>query len=247
MQPDTKIFIIVPCYNEEKRLQTDFFINFLKDNKNYAFLFVNDGSIDNTLTLLQTNAKENDRFCVLNLEKNEGKAEAVRRGMLYVFENYDCDFIGFWDADLATPLFEIHNFVHIIQKYDCDMVTGLRLMRLGAKVKRKSSRHYLGRIFATVASKTLKLPVYDTQCGAKLYKKQIVKPLFTNKFISKWLFDVEILARYINFFGHQNAIEKIYESPLFQWEDMSGSQLKVKDFVKAPIELWKIRKQYLSK
>jgi len=116
---------------------------------------------------------------------------------------------------------------------------------LGAQVKRKNSRHYLGRIFATVASKILKLPVYDTQCGAKLYKKNIVLQLFEEQFITKWLFDVELLARYINLFGRGNAIEKIYEFPVFRWEDVGASRLKIIDFIKAPLELWKINKKYL--
>jgi len=245
MTPNTYISVIVPCYNEEKRLQTQQFLQFLNENSNFSFLFVNDGSRDGTWDLLQNNAKNNERFLTLNLEKNGGKAEAVRKGMLLAYENIECEYIGFWDADLATPLFEINNFVRIMQENDYDIVTGLRLMRLGAKVKRKNSRHYLGRLFATTASKMLKLPVYDTQCGAKLYKKQIVEPLFKNGFITKWLFDVEILARYIKLFGRENAISKIYEYPVFQWEDIGGSQLKIKDFVKAPLELWKIKKKYL--
>jgi glycosyltransferase involved in cell wall biosynthesis len=237
--------MVIPCYNEEKRLQVHLFLQFLNENKNYAFLFVNDGSKDNTWNLLQKNATENECFFALNLEKNGGKAEAVRKGMLYAAENYEVDYIGFWDADLATPLFEIPCFVNIMQEYDCEMITGLRLMRLGARVMRKGTRHYLGRIFATTASKILKLPVYDTQCGAKLYKKQIVTPLFKTDFITKWLFDVEILARYIKLFGRNKAIEEIYEYPLHQWEDIIGSQLKIKDFIKAPFELFKIKKSYL--
>jgi len=239
-----KTIIVVPCYNEEKRLQTPHFIQFLNENEHCAFLFVNDGSKDNTWDLLQKNVAENERFYALNLEKNGGKAEAVRRGMLYAAEHYDCDYVGFWDADLATPLFEIIHFAETMVKYDYEIITGLRLMRLGAKVKRKNSRHYMGRVFATFASRILRLPVYDTQCGAKLYKKQIVEPLFNNFFTTKWLFDVEILARYVKLFGRKNAIEKIYEYPVYQWEDIGGSQLKAKDFFKAPMELWKIKKRY---
>jgi len=237
--------IVIPCYNEEKRLDQQVFVSFVKKHPSITFLFVNDGSKDNTLEILTQLTNNQENLLLLNLEKNGGKAEAVRRGMLYAAENYDCDFIGFWDADLATPLEEIVHFVRMILRYDFDAITGLRLMRLGAKVKRKNSRHFLGRIFATTASTVLKLPVYDTQCGAKLYKKQIVEPLFKEHFTTKWLFDVEILARYVKLFGHESAIKKIYEYPVYQWEDIGGSQLKAKDFFKAPIELWKIKKRYL--
>jgi len=237
--------IVIPCYNEEKRLNKQAFLDFVKENPFVTFLFVNDGSKDNTLEFLTQLVNNQENLFLLNLEKNGGKAEAVRRGMLHVAENFECDFIGFWDADLATPLKEIPRFVHTILDYDFDMITGARLMRLGAKVKRKNIRHFFGRIFATTTSKTLKLPTYDTQCGAKLYKKQIVQALFEERFITKWLFDVEILARYVKLFGRENALKKIYEYPLYQWEDVSGSQLKAKDFFKAPIELWKIKKRYL--
>ena len=239
--------IIIPCYNEEKRLNKQAFVDFVKENPTYSFLFVNDGSKDNTLEFLTQLTNNQENLYLLDLDKNGGKAEAVRQGMLYAAKNFDCNFIGFWDADLATPLTEIPHFVNAMINNDFDVVTGLRLMRLGAKVKRKGSRHYLGRIFATTASRVLKLPVYDTQCGAKLYKKQIVEPLFKDSFITKWLFDVEILARYIQLFSREKAIEKIYEYPIYQWEDVGGSQLKAKDFFKAPMELRKIKRKYMGK
>jgi glycosyltransferase involved in cell wall biosynthesis len=238
-------FIVIPCYNEANRLNSQSFIDFVSEHSAIHFLFVNDGSKDNTLEILTQLTQHQNNLHFLNLEKNGGKAEAVRQGMLYAAENYDCDYIGFWDADLATPLFEILHFVEIMLKYDYEIITGLRLARLGAKVKRKNTRHYMGRIFATTASNILHLPVYDTQCGAKLYKKQIVEPLFNDSFTTKWLFDVEILARYIKLFGREKATEKIYEYPVYQWEDIGGSQLKAKDFLKAPVELWKIKKRYL--
>ena len=125
-----------------------------------------------------------------------------------------------------------------------DIVMGLRLMRLGAKVKRKTMRHYLGRCFATAASMMLKLPVYDTQCGAKLFRSDVVKAIFDEQFITRWLFDVELLARYKQHYGIEQATQKIYEFPLFQWQDIDGSQLKSRDFFKAPMELMKIRSKY---
>ena len=237
--------IVIPCYNEENRLNKQAFMDFVKENPSVAFLFVNDGSSDNTLDILTQLINNQENLLLLNLEKNSGKAEAVRQGVLYVAENYDCDFIGFLDADLAIPLDEILNFLHIMQRYDFNAVTALRLMRLGAKIKRKFFRHIFSRIFATTTSVLLKLPVYDTQCGAKMYKKQIIKPLFNDRFISKWLFDVEILARYIKIFGRENAIINIYECPLYRCDDLDGSSLKARDFLNAPVELWKIKRKYL--
>lgn len=238
--------IVIPCYNEAKRLDCKTFANFAIHHPDIQFLFVNDGSVDNTLAVLQDMSQQHPNIQYLDLPVNGGKAEAVRQGMLYATKNFDSVYTGFWDADLATPLCEIPNFIKIISEKNFEVITGLRLARLGANIKRKKSRHYLGRCFATTASKALHLPVYDTQCGAKLYKSEIAKILFEQAFITKWLFDVEILARYIQLFGTQMAEEKIYEYPLWSWVDVHGSQLKTKDFIKGPYELWKIKRRYKS-
>ena len=239
--------IVIPCYNEVGRLPIQSFVDFVTSNPSISFLFVNDGSDDDTLGVLNGAVNNNSNLYLLNLERNEGKAEAVRQGMILGVQKFNPDMIGFWDADLATPLNEINNFIQMMNNYNFDIITGLRLMRLGSKVIRDKKRHYLGRIFATVASNILRLPVYDTQCGAKLYKANIVSVLFEEKFITRWLFDVELLARYLHNYGYKKAIEDIYEYPLFQWVDVGKTRLKKSDFINAPIELLKIKRKYLKK
>ena len=241
-----KTIVVVPCYNESKRLRQDDFLHYVEQNDDVAFLFANDGSRDNTLEVLQELTAKHERLLMLDIQPNGGKAEAVRKGMLYAAEQYKPDYIAFWDADLATPLEEIEPMVKWADK-GYDAVMGLRLMRLGAKVKRKTMRHYLGRCFATVASMMRKLPGYDTQCGSKLFRREVVEAILQEHFITRWLFEVELLARYKQRYGVEQAIQKIYEYPLFQWEDVDGSQLKSRDFFKAPLELMKIRKRYKNK
>lgn len=236
--------IVIPCYNEAKRLDCDTFVNYVQTHPDIHFLFVNDGSKDNTAEVLKQLTLSHDQLHFLNLEVNGGKAETVRKGMKHAAENFNADFIGFWDADMATPLYEIDNFLIQQKRKDFDIVTGLRLMRLGAGVKRKKMRHYLGRCFATTASIVLDLPVYDTQCGAKLYKSAVVPVLFSEPFITRWLFDVELLARYKKAFGSEAAETRIYEYPVLAWEDINGSSVKMKDFFKAPYELLKIMNKY---
>ena len=138
--------ICVPCYNESKRLNKAAFLSFVNEHHDIAFLFVNDGSKDNTLDVLNEFTTQHKNLHILNLEQNGGKAEAVRQGMMHAFHTFQPKYIGFWDADLATPLEELPDFITIVQQRNLDMVTGLRLMRLGANVKRKNSRHFLGRI-----------------------------------------------------------------------------------------------------
>lgn len=238
-----KTLIIVPCYNESQRLPREEFVSFATEHPDIEFLFANDGSTDNTLEVLRTLCDGHGNLHYLDLQPNGGKAEAVRRAMLEGVSAYKPQYIGFWDADLATPLNEIPLFVEWMGK-GYDMVTGLRLMRLGAQVRRKTSRHYLGRVFATCASLVLNLPVYDTQCGAKLYRAETVPALFTEKFITRWLFDVELLARYCREYGSERAKDKVYEYPLYQWIDVAGSRLKGRDFLKAPLELLGIWRKY---
>lgn len=237
--------IIVPCYNEEKRLRVDAFLFFVKKNSNVRFIFVNDGSQDRTAEVLKILVAQNECFSVLNLQHNVGKSEAVRQGTLYAKKHFQSDYIGFWDADLAAPLAEIEGFIECLQENNYRMVIGCRLARPGANVRRKNSRHYLGRIFVTIASLVLKFKVYDTQCGAKIFKTDIISTLFEKPFVSHWLFDVELLARYIETFGSEDAAKNIYEYPLSSWKDVSGSSIKIMDFFIAPIELWKITRKYL--
>lgn len=234
--------IIVPCYNEEKRLPVDAFLSFAEKNKDIHFLFVDDGSKDNTLNKLKYISDKNQHFSVLHLQHNQGKAEAVRQGILQAVKNSNPEYVGFWDADLATPLNEIEKFLDCFQNSDFQIIVGCRLIRLGVNIKRKKVRFYLGRLFATAVLFTLKLNVYDTQCGAKLYKANLVPLLFEKPFISNLIFDVELLARYIKIFGLNEAATNIYEYPLSSWEDIAGSSVRLKDVLKAPIDLWKIKR-----
>ena len=108
-------------------------------------------------------------------------------------------------------------------------------------------RHYLGRVFATVASLVLGLPVYDTQCGAKLFRAtRELREILSEPFLSRWIFDVEIIARFVQQHGsdRDQVQNRIYEFPLCVWRDVPGTKLKPADFLRAGRELWAIRKQY---
>ena len=235
-----KTCLVIPCYNEESRLNIEEIKKFADLDKDTHLLLVNDGSKDRTLSILKKLSSDIENIEYLDLEVNAGKALAVRLGMLSAHKKDIFSYIGYFDADLATPFSEVENFKRIMSIESYDIVMGSRILRLGGDVDRKWYRHLLGRLFATFASISLGLPVYDTQCGAKFFKANLVEELFFEKFISYWIFDVELLFRY------KNLVEKssIYELPLDKWVDVAGSKLSPIDFLKAPMELLKIYKKY---
>lgn len=244
------ICIVIPCYNEEERLPIEQIKNVLLKDADLELCLVNDGSSDGTGELLKNIALEHPtRIKTLELVKNSGKAEAVRLGMLKMADESDAEYIGYFDADLATPLEEARK---LIERVPSDskvvMVAGSRVKLLGSTdIQRLWYRHYFGRVFATTVSKMLGLPVYDTQCGAKLFKKEAVKTLFEEPFISKWVFDVELFYRCLIQYGRKEASERIFELNVSQWHEIGGSKIEAGFILKVPLELWRIKRNYDSK
>jgi len=237
--------VVIPCYNEAERLQSQLFSEFIDLNHRIEFLFVNDGSSDGTLPLLMDlQAKHPHHVHVLNRQPNAGKAEAVRIGMLNAIELEGVTVTGFWDADLATPLSVIPEFLlRFAENPRLEIIFGARVRLLGHAIHRKPIRHYLGRCFATVVSVMLALPVYDTQCGAKLFRTTTdLGAVLASPFQSRWIFDVEILARFMARRERDAYFESsaIYENPLPQWQDIDGSKIGPLDFIAAVGDLIKI-------
>lgn len=226
--------IVVPCYNEAKRLRGDAFLSYARQRELLSFLFVDDGSTDGTFEVLEALAREApNSLQVLRLEKNSGKAEAVRRGVLAAFETSpDC--IGYWDADLATPLRYIEIFEEILRRPTAKLVLGSRVRLLGREVERAAVRHYLGRGFATIAGAALGLPIYDTQCGAKLFRAEpIFRAAFERPFELTWSFDVELFARLMRLGKETGALDPVtqfVEYPLEEWRDAPGSKIRAAHF-----------------
>jgi hypothetical protein len=119
---------------------------------------------------------------------------------------------------------------------------------LGRDVRRKASRHYLGRLFATVVSTMLRLPVYDTQCGAKLFRATPeLAGILAEPFLSRWVFDVEIIARQMRASGLDagQVEQQIVECPLRRWDDVAGSKVHATDFLTAFWDVVRIWRRYL--
>ena len=238
--------LVVPCHNEQHRLNVGAFTSFVAAHPQVAFCFVDDGSDDGTLEMLRALAagREGNVLVVVSAS-NVGKAEAVRLGMLRAATWKPFAYIGYWDADLATPLDELLPMYELARsRPGCLMVLGSRIKRLGSSITRTATRHYPGRVFATAASMVLRLPVYDTQCGAKLMDASLVPSLFEQPFGSRWIFDVEILARLRNLVGREAFLERTAEAPLGAWCETGGSHVTWRASLRAPFELWAIERRY---
>jgi len=240
--------LVIPCFNEADRLPVAEFRAFLATpaSARTRLWFVNDGSTDATGAVLDAlRAAYPERIRVLSLARNSGKAEAVRQGVLAALAGGAAGLVGFLDADLATPPAELLFLADILAtRPGLQMVFGSRVKRLGARIERNATRHYFGRVFATAASFTVPLPIYDTQCGAKMFRADLAGALFAEPFLSRWLFDLEIFARLIRRFGRGGAEAAALEVPLNVWVEKGDSRLKPSHLLRVPLEMRRIYRLY---
>ncbi|HET8541992.1 MAG TPA: glycosyltransferase [Anaeromyxobacter sp.] len=234
-----KTVLIVPCYNEEARLDRAEFLRLARARPDLELLFVDDGSRDRTAETIEAMRAADPRIALHRLERNGGKAEAVRRGLLAALER-GADVVGYADADLATPVDELLRLVRALEERGGSVVLGSRVRLLGAGIERHAARHYLGRLFATVASLALRVPVYDTQCGAKLFRRtEALRQALAVPFRSRWAFDVELLQRLLS--GSATvaplAPDEFREIPLEAWRDARGSKLGLGSMIRAGLDV----------
>ena len=219
--------IIIPCYNESKRLTQSSFGDFLKRRTEVDLCFVNDGSTDTTLEVL---TKLRDEFPeqvqLINLEFNGGKANAVRSGIHHFLKKNEHDRIAFLDADLSTPLESCWSLAKKINT-TTQFVFGSRIKKIDNQIERRWYRFLVGRVIASFISKMLQLSVYDTQCGCKVFTFEVASIAFKDPFLSEWLFDVEIFYRLKNYYGAQQLQEFSEEIPLDSWVDKGDSKISL--------------------
>jgi glycosyltransferase involved in cell wall biosynthesis len=234
------VAIVVPCYNEEARLDHAELLRLAQARQELSLLLVDDGSSDGTAGALERlRAVAPERVAVHRLARNQGKAAAVREGLRLALER-GAVVVGYVDADLSTPVDEILRLVRVIEASTAQVVLASRVRLLGRDIQREALRHYLGRVFATLASLTLRLPVYDTQCGAKLFRAGAALGVALEApFRSRWIFDVELIARLAE--GGPRAAPlppaAFLEEPLRAWRDVGGSKLRARAMIRAGLQL----------
>ncbi len=233
--------VVIPCYNEETRLKTDTFKNFVDKNLGYHLCFVNDGSTDNTLEVLNNLAKGKESYIsVYNCPQNGGKAEAVRQGILHMIKDPQLNYVGYLDADLSTNFQDFDDLVQTISDSDFQIVGGSRISRMGANITKAGSRAIISKTINLMIRNILGMSFQDTQCGAKVMTREVAEKMFNEKFKTSWLFDVEIFLRMKQYYGAEKAEKVICEQPLKRWIHEDGSKLSMKDSFKIIMQLLKI-------
>lgn len=225
--------VIIPAYNEEVRItRTLERVNeyFSGQTYTWAVTVVSDGSKDRTNTLVEEFCLGHQGFSLMALTPNQGKGSVVRKGIMAA----EADFILFSDADLAAPIEEVEKLFPFMAT--CDIAIGSRpLKESNLEIRQPFYREAFGR----TANKLIQLlavkGIKDTQCGFKLFKRDVAKDVFSRCALNGFSFDFEALM-----IG-QILGYKIAEVPI-RWSHQEGSKVVIwRDAPKAFFDLFKIR------
>ena len=232
--------IVIPCFNERRRLPpylATLCKRFERD-PNVTLVVVDDGSDAGELEGVSDAIEELRRggarqLRLVRLEKNQGKGAALQSGFL----GASTTFVGFVDADGSVDADDCALVLSTIAADpDLDAAIASRVKMLGRTIVRRNSRHALGRLFATVLTKLFQLPVYDSQCGCKFFRREKVLSLLAAIESKRWLWDTELLILL-----HRRG-GRIREIPV-SWHETSGSKLSLwNSLVTVPYELWSFRR-----
>ncbi|MEO1255586.1 MAG: hypothetical protein AAFY41_12010, partial [Bacteroidota bacterium] len=200
-------------------------------------------------TLAEIKHDVHENVFVLSSDLNGGKAEAVRQGALFLYQETDVKTIGFLDADLSTSFVE---YANLIRSYECKeevkVIFGSRnLNKSENKIDRNPFRNIVSACIGFLIRMIIRLDIKDTQCGAKVFDRNLIPMIYKESFFSRWLFDVEILLRLRHKLGVSRFLNAFREIPLKRWVHMDDSKLSLKDSVMIPFNLLKIWKEYEGK
>ncbi len=230
-----KLSIIIPAYNEEKRILltlNEYYSFFKKELKeDFEIIIIPNNCSDNTLNVAEKFAKDKKNIIIHNISFYVGKGGAVIKG----FELAEGQLIGFADADNSTDSENFFKLYKNIQNAD-GIIASRKIKGAVVYPSRKFSQNVSSFIFNMTTRILFGFKYKDTQCGAKLFKKETAKFLAENCTEKGWAFDVDFL-----YLCKKNS-KTIIEYPI-QWTDSEGSKLT---FFGGINSIFKIIKYYLK-
>jgi glycosyltransferase involved in cell wall biosynthesis len=234
----SSVLLIVPCYNESKRIELAYFDQ-IRDISGVELLFVDDGSTDDTSEILVEYSKSGGAH-FLALIQNFGKARAIKSGIEHLQNlEFKPDWVGFIDADQAFDLQTIREMIGVLPRvalYGIEAVYSSRVKLLGRNISRKSSRHYLSRVISTLFGFFWQTIPYDTQSGFKLYRysNEFRYAVANIDFKTRWFFDIETHISLCKAYGRNlNG----WEYPVLSWQDKQGSKVTKREKLRISYEI----------
>jgi glycosyltransferase involved in cell wall biosynthesis len=235
-----KIAIVIPCYNEEERLKKSSILELIENELDVHVFLCDDGSSDKTLEIITELSANYPKINVIHFEENEGKAHTIYKSFQKVIQTEAYTHFGFLDADFSTESDEFLEMYRKLLSSDKKYIFASRILTLNTEIKRKTYRHIIGRIIITFINLFFHLGIYDTQCGAKIFSREILNEFINERFKTNWLFDIEIFIR----LSKKNLLNTGIEHPLKKWRDVNGSKIKKIDFLFILKDIFKLIKVY---
>jgi dolichyl-phosphate beta-glucosyltransferase len=246
-QLNASVVLVVPLFNESKRWDRSYWERIILTSS-LRIIFVNDGSEDRTLELIQEFSRDSNRIEVIDLDRNQGKSEALRAGMLKVLSetSFSCQWLGYMDGDGAFDTGELKHIIETLKSnpYVLSDIEGGRIVQSlwmsriglsGRRIDRRATRHYTSRILLTLIGFFVEGMPYDSQCGLKFFRNTShLKEALKEKFRTRWFFDLEILIRMR---GQFQYLQLIREEPLEYWKDVGGSKIVLKQYPRILVEV----------
>lgn len=231
--------IVIPAYNEEKRLPASLekIVQFLRNQPYTAeVLVVENGSTDRTSDVVRSFAESvmgSDSFTIELLHSAQGKGAAVKTGMLVGKGEY----LFICDADLSMPIEEVSKFLPPQRAAGTfDLAIGSREIAGAVRYNEPAYRHFMGRVFNFIVRSLIIPGIEDTQCGFKLFTAAAAQDIFPYQTINGWGFDPEVL-----YIANSRKL-RVVEVPI-NWYYMTDSRVNpVRDTVNMLREVLRVRR-----
>ena len=229
-----KTSLVIPVFNEELRLDSDFYTNLNKLEVD-LIIFVDDGSTDKSKEAIDrlTVHLKNKIWHVL--QQNRGKSEAIRQGFIQSLD-LGISIIATADADGAISINDINSLLYQHLRIMCELdgetivvSSAARVRMAGWSIYRSTKRQWIGRVIATCVNVITDFEIYDPQSPLKCYSApcDTFKRNLENSFKTRWFYEMELLMRLRgDSLRHHNDL-RIFERPISFFRDVPGSKLKV--------------------